>query len=311
MISQYMKGRFLLMTDRNSYLVVTDACSDIIPEYADKEGILVIPMEVAMTDGTRFHATYDNSEFPLNDFYKKVESGVMANTSAVTPQNYLDFFAPLLKEGHDILYNCFTSGLSSTYNNALIAQQQLKEDFPDRKLIVVDSLGATAGMGYQTYYAAVNRDNGMSIEDNAKWLEDTKLHINYTWIVSDLMHLSRGGRLSAGAALVGTALQLKPVGDIDNTGHLVALEKAHGRKASIKRLAEWCNARLDTSIDKPVLVAHCDCPEDAETLKQKILADGKAKEVIIGRTGPVVGAHLGPGGLTCYYFCDHRSVKEK
>ncbi|MCH4014668.1 MAG: DegV family protein [Solobacterium sp.] len=289
-----------------TYKIVTDACSDIIPEYADKEGILVIPMEVVMTDGFKFNATYDNAEVPLENFYHKVEGGLMSSTTAVTPQAYLDFFRPLLQDGNDILYNCFTSGMSSTYNNALLVQEQLKEEFPDRRLLIVDSRGATGGMGYQTYFAALNRDQGMSIEDNAKWLEDTRLHINYTWTVSDLNHLRRGGRLTNIAAFAGTLLQLKPVGDINDEGQLVALGTVRGRRSSLKRLADIMAARIDVSADKPVLICHCECAEDAEFLKQKLLETGKTKEVLIGRVGPVVGTHLGPTGITVYYFCDHR-----
>ena len=289
-----------------TYKIVTDACSDIIPEYADKEGILVIPMEVVMTDGFKFNATYDNAEVPLENFYHKVEGGLMSSTTAVTPQAYLDFFRPLLQDGNDILYNCFTSGMSSTYNNALLVQEQLKEEFPDRKLLIVDSRGATGGMGYQTYFAALNRDQGMSIEDNARWLEDIRLHINYTWTVSDLNHLRRGGRLTNIAAFAGTLLQLKPVGDINDDGQLVALGTVRGRRSSLKRLADIMAARIDVSADKPVLICHCECAEDAEFLKQKLLETGKTKEVIIGRVGPVVGTHLGPTGITVYYFCDHR-----
>ncbi|MEE3419929.1 MAG: DegV family protein [Lachnospiraceae bacterium] len=291
---------------REDYLVVTDACSDIIPSYADKEGILVIPMEVTMTDGTQFDATYDNSTMDLAEFYKKIGNGNLAQTSAITPERYKNFFTPLLKEGHDILYNCFTSGLSSTYNNARLVAAELREEFPERKIIVVDSLGATGGQGYHTYWAAVNRDKGMSIEDNAKWLEDTRLHVAYTWTVSDLMHLNRGGRLSKTAAIFGTALQIKPVGDIDDEGHLVSIGKARGRKLSIKKLCDMMDKSIDTSLDYPVLICHCDCPDDAETLKQLVLATGKVKDVVIGRTGPIVGAHLGPTGLTMYYFCTKR-----
>lgn len=291
---------------REDYLVVTDACSDIIPSYADKEGVLVIPMEVTMTDGTKFDATYNNEHMSLEDFYQKIANGDLAQTAAITPERYLNFFAPLLEEGHDILYNCFTSGLSSTYSNACLVAEELREKFPERKLIVVDSLGATGGLGYHTYWAAVNRDNGMSIEDNAKWLEDTRLHIAYTWVVSDLMHLNRGGRLSKTAAIFGTALQIKPVGDIDDEGHLVSIGKARGRKLSIKKLVEMMDKSIDTSADYPVLICHCGCPDDAETLKEMVLATGKVKEVIIGRTGPVVGAHLGPTGLTLFYFCSKR-----
>lgn len=291
---------------REDYLVVTDACSDIIPSCADEEGILVIPMEVTMTDGTKFDATYDNANYSLRDFYGKVRAGVMAQTAAITPQRYLDFFRPLLQEGHDILYNCFTSGMSSTYSNACSVAEQLKEEFPERKLIVVDSLGATGGQGYHTYYAAKNRDEGMSIEDNAKWLEDTRLHLAYTWTVSDLMHLNRGGRLSKTSAIFGTALQIKPVGDIDDDGHLVNIGKTRGRKASIAKLCEMMVKSIDNPKNLPVLICHCDCPDDAETLKKMVLDSGKATEVVMGRTGPVVGTHLGPTGLTMYYFCDRR-----
>ncbi len=291
---------------KEDYLVVTDACSDIIPEYADRENIKVIPMEVTMTDGKVFDVTYDNVNMNMDEFYKKVKSGLFAMTTAITPQRYLDFFRPLLQEGHDILYNCFTSGMSSTYSNAVLVTEQLRDEFPQRKLIVVDSLGATGGQGYHTYYCALNRDKGMSIEDNAKWLEDTKLHVQYSWIVSDLMHLNRGGRLSKTAAVVGTALNIKPVGDIDDNGHLVSIGRARGRHASIAKLCEMMVKSIDNPEDYPVLVCHCDCLDDAKALRKQILDSGKASKVVIGRTGPVVGTHLGPSGLTCFYFCDHR-----
>lgn len=289
-----------------NYKIVTDACSDIIPSFADEEGVLVIPMDVVMTDGFKFRATYDNAEVPLDTFYEKVEGGLMSSTSAITPQAYLDFFRPILKEGYDVLYNCFTSGMSSTYNNACLARQELLEEFPERKLLIVDSLGATGGMGYQTYFAAKNRDEGMSIEDNARWLEDTRLHINYTWTVSDLNHLRRGGRLSNIAAFAGILLQLKPVGDINDKGELVALGTVRGRKGSLKRLVDMMVQRIDRTQDKPVLICHCGCPEDAEELKRKVLETGVTKDVIIGRVGPVVGTHLGPTGITMFYFVDHR-----
>lgn len=291
---------------QEDYLIVTDAASDIIPEYADEMDIRVIPMEVTMTDGTVFDATYNNAEMSLADFYSRIRGGMFAQTAAITPQRYRDYFTPLLEAGNDILYNCFTSGMSSTYNNACMVAEELKEQFPDRKLIVVDSLGATGGMGYQTYIAALNRKNGMSIEDNAKWIDDTKQHLAYTWTVSDLMHLSRGGRLSRTSAVFGTALQIKPLGYIDPVGHLVSTGKARGRKLSVRKLCTLMEKYIDTSYDYPVLICHCDCADDAETLKGYLMATGKVKDVVIGRVGPVVGTHLGPSGLTLFYFCSER-----
>lgn len=291
---------------KEDYLVVTDAASDIIPSYADQEGILVIPMEVTMTDGKVFEQTYDNANMDLEEFYEKIKGGMFAQTSAITPQRYRDFFTPLLQEGHDILYNCFTSAMSSTYNNACMVAEELREEFPERKILVVDSIGATGGQGYHTYYAARNRDEGMSIEDNAKWLEDTKRHISYNWTVSDLMHLNRGGRLSRTAAIFGTALQIKPIGDIDDEGRLVSIGKARGRKLSIRRLCDILEKTIDTSYDHPALICYGGCPEDAELLKKMVLDTGKVSEVVMGRVGPVVGTHLGPSGLTLFFFCDHR-----
>lgn len=291
---------------KNEYYVVTDAASDIIPSYAEEEGILVIPMEVTMTDGHVFDATYDNANMDLDEFYKKIREGQFAQTSAITPQRYRDFFTPLLQEGRDILYHCFTSALSSTYSNACMVAEELKEEFPERKILVVDSISATGGQGYHTYYAAKNRDNGMTIEENAQWLEDTKRHIAYNWTVSDLMHLNRGGRLSKTAAVFGTALQIKPIGNIDDEGRLVSIGKARGRKMSIRRLCDILEQSYDDPEGHPTLICHGDCAEDAETLKSMILATGKVSEVIMGRIGPVVGTHLGPSGLTLFFFCDRR-----
>ena len=291
---------------REDYLIITDACSDIIPENADKEGILVVPMEVTMTDGTVFDATYDCANMDLDLFYEKIGKGLFAQTSAITPERYRAFLTPLLEQGHDILYNCFTSGMSSTYSNACLVAEELREEFPERKLIIVDSIGATGGQGYHTYIAALNRDKGMSIEENAQWLEDTKKHLAYTWTINDLMHLSRGGRLSKTSAIVGTALQIKPVGDIDDEGKLVSIGKARGRKMAIRKLCDMLEQSIDNPENYPVKICYGACEEDAETLKQMILATGKADKVIIGRIGPVVGTHLGPSGLTLFYFCDHR-----
>ena len=291
---------------REDYLVVTDAAGDIIPEMADEAGILVIPMEVTLTDGTVFDATYDNANMDLDEFYEKIRGGMFAQTTAITPHRYVDFFTPLLEEGHDILYNCFSSAMSSTYANACMVAEQLMEEYPERKIIVVDSIGATGGQGYQTYFAGKNRDAGMSIEDNANWLEETKRHISYNWVVSDLMHLNRGGRLSKTAAIFGTALQLKPIGDINDEGALVSIGKARGRKLSIRRQCDILEQTIDNPDGHPALICHGSCPEDAEMLKEMVLATGKVSEVLMGRVGPVVGTHLGPSGLCLFFFCDHR-----
>lgn len=291
----------------NTYSIITDASCDILPSWAEEENIHVIPMEVTFDDGGVFSITYDNATISLSDFYRRLQ-GQTCTTSGISPQDYMAFMRPLLEGGNDILYSGLTAALSSSYDNACLAAQQLREEYPERRIFVIDSFGATAGLGYHLYLCALNRKNGMSLEDNAKWLEETRFKLNYTWTVSDLMHLRRGGRLSNVSAVVGTALQIKPIGVIENDGQLVSIGKTRGRKASLNKICQMMGRLIDTNLAHEVVISHCDCEGDAEQLRDMVLATGKVDKVTIARTGPVVGAHLGPTGLCCFYFSSRRGT---
>jgi len=288
------------------YKVVTDAAADFLPGEADRLGIEVIPMEVNMGDHVFMqYADYRNME--LKDFYLQIREGAMPKTSQISPQQYSDFFTPLLDGGYDILYLVFSGGMSGTCNSARIVAEELKEKYPAGKIYVTDSLGATGGQGFFVSQAAKNREAGMTVEENAKWCGDNRLKFAYYWTVDDLMFLKRGGRVRAASAYFGTALNLKPVGHIDDEGYLPAMYRVRGRKASLRKMAEILKNTLEDGKDQEVRIFHSDCPEDAELLKKELSGMMlPVKDILIGEVGPIVGAHLGPGAVTLFFRAKHR-----
>jgi len=287
-----------------AYEVVTDAAADVMPAFLTELDIKEIPMDISMGD-TTFKQYADYRNISAKDFYAGIRSGIMPTTSQVTPQEYADFFIPLLEEGRDVLYVAFSSGMSGMYGSCCIALEEMREKYPDRKIFAVDGLSATGGQGMLTCEAARNRDKG--IEENAKWVEENRFRMAHYWTVNDLMHLKRGGRVRAVDAYFGTALNIKPIGNIDNEGQLPALCKVHGRKPSIRKMFDIMKEKIVQPEGQIIQINHCDCEEDAEFLKSLILnSDLKIGEVMIGDLTPVVGTHLGPGGLTLFFWTDHR-----
>ena len=213
---------------------------------------------------------------------------------------------PLLEGGEDVLVLAFSSGLSTTYQSAVIAAEELKERYPDRKILVVDSLCASLGQGLLAFHAAKKRDAGMPMEALARWLEENRLHLCHWFTVNDLMYLKRGGRISAATAVMGTMLSIKPILHVDNEGHLVSVGKVRGRKASIQALAEKVG-ELARGYDNPVMfISHGDCPEDAQYLADLLKQRYGVKEVYINYVGAVIGSHSGPGTLALFFLGDHR-----
>lgn len=288
------------------YAVVTDAAADFLPGETDRLGIEVIPMEISMGDSSFMHyADYRNTD--IRKFYQQIHDGALPKTSQIAPQQYTDFFKPLLDRGYDILYLVFSGGMSGTLNSAKIAAEDLQEQYPGSKICVIDSLSATGGQGLLVSEAAQNRQAGMTLADNAKWCEENRLRVAHYWTVNDLMYLKRGGRVRASSAYFGTALNLKPVGRIDDDGHLPALYRVLGRKASIRKMAEVMEGIIENPAEQEVRIFHSDCPDDAEFLR-KLLSEmqNPVRGIAIGEVGPVVGAHLGPGAVTLFFHVKHR-----
>ena len=231
--------------------------------------------------------------------YDGVREGEMPTTSAVNPEGWADVMRPALEAGQDVLCLCFSSGMSTTYQSAVIAAEELKEEYPARTINVVDSLCAALGQGLLVWHACKHRDAGENLAEVTAWVEENKLKICHWVTVEDLNHLKRGGRVSAATALVGTMLNIKPIIYVNDEGKLVSTAKVRGRKAAIEYLAKKCAEATDKDI---AFVGHGDCREDAETCARVLKEKYGFKEVHIGYVGAVIGAHTGPGVLVVCFL---------
>ena len=211
------------MKEQN-YVILTDSTTDISQAIADEINVKVWPMQFEL-DGLAYRNFPDEREMKSDDFYDLMRSGKMPKTSQINVVDFCEYFSEYLEKGLDILYICFSSGLSGTYNNSLIAIEELKEKYPDRTVISVDSLAASMGEGLLVYLAAQQKNKGMGLQELAKWVEDNRLHLCHWFTVDDLHHLKRGGRVSAATAIVGSALNIKPVLHVDDEGHLINVSK--------------------------------------------------------------------------------------
>ena len=278
------------------YVLITDSACDILPEKLQEWKVELIRLPYLFTDDGK--ELLDNDQ-PMKEFYNEMRGGRVAKTSGVNENTFATVFIAFLEEGKDILYLAFSSGLSVTCENGKKVAAQLAEKYPDRTIRVVDSLCASAGQGLFVYLAAQNRDRGMDVNENADAMENDKLHICHWFTVEDLKYLKRGGRVSAATALLGTALNVKPVLHVDNEGHLIKMTQVHGRKKSIRRMAEMLGETILE--DTPVFISHGDCLEDAELLA-KILKEEYGRETnLITGIGSVIGAHSGPGTLALFF----------
>ena len=278
------------------YVLITDSACDILPEKLQEWRVELIRMPYLFTDDGKELLDHDQ---PMEEFYSQMRDGRVAKTSGVNENAFLNAFSDILKSGKDLLYLAFSGGLSVTSENGKKVAAQLAEQYPERKIRVVDSLCASAGQGLFVYLAAKNRDAGMTLDQNADAMEADKLHLCHWFTVEDLKYLKRGGRISAATALLGTALNVKPVLHVDNEGHLIKMTQVHGRKKSIRKMAE----KLGETIleDTPIFISHGDCLEDAELLA-KILKEEYHRDVnLITGIGSVIGAHSGPGTLALFF----------
>ena len=284
------------------YRILTDSCSDLTPELIKKLNITVVPLNMLFKGQVRMDSVGDD----IKEVYDALRDGEVASTSAANPENWTGFMEPVLAAGEDVLVLAFSSGLSTTYQSAVIAATDLAEKYPDRKIRVVDTLCASLGEGLLVHYACQKRDQGMDLDTLADWVENHKLNLCHWFTVDDLMYLKRGGRVSAATALVGTVLKIKPVLHVDNEGHLINVGKVRGRKAAIEMLAKKMEETALPGENDYVMICHGDCLEDAQYLEKLVKERLGVKEVFIGYTGAVIGSHSGPGTLALFYLGQHR-----
>ena len=285
-----------------SYQIITDSCCDFTKEMYEKLGLAVVPLMVNF----RGQTFPDRNDESLKDMYAGLRAGEVATTSAANPGQWQELMEPYLQKGEDLLVLAFSSGLSTTFQSASMAADELRNLYPDRTISVVDSLCASLGEGLLAYYACKKRDEGMPLRELTQWLLDNRLHLCHWFTVDDLMYLKRGGRVSAATAIVGTMLSIKPVLHVDDEGHLINVGKARGRKASIQAMAKKV-AELGAGFDNSTMfISHGDCQEDAEYLAGLLKEQYGAKEVYINYVGAVIGSHSGPGTLALFFMGEHR-----
>lgn len=287
----------------NEYVIFTDSACDLSRSLLGEWGI---PFESLTYKFENSDKIYINDEIPAKEFYDKMRDGGVAKTAAVNPDTFKLTFEKVLAEGKDILYIGFSSGLSTTFNSGRIALNDLKEAYPDRKLIAVDTLAASAGMGLLVFLALQKKNEGATIEENAEYIESIKLNLCHWFTVDDLVYLKRGGRVSPAAAFFGNMIGIKPVLHVDNEGHLVPVSKVRGRKTSITAMADQYG---ELALDKEngvVYISHGDCEDDAKFLADLLATRYSAKVSIITDVGPVIGAHSGPGTLALFFLGSKR-----
>lgn len=283
----------------NPYVILTDSGCDIVPETLAQWGVKYTSLTF------RFHGEdkeYANDEMSSPEFYNRMRAGGIAKTSAINSERFRAFFENELKAGNDVLYLGFSSGLSATYNAAHIAAEQLAAEYPDRKIVTIDTLAASAGFGMLVAFAVRAKDAGKSLDEVADMIRSYIPRLCHWFTVDDLVYLKRGGRVSPTLAFVGNMLGIKPVLHVDDEGHLINMTKVRGRKASIAALAKKYGELLENAEMNEAFISHGDCPADAEELKRILETQYGAKVTLITPVGTVIGAHSGPGTLALFYI---------
>ena len=284
-----------------NYVLFSESTCDLTPELVQEMDIQILPMTFTL-DGQSYRNYPDNREMNPETFYDKLRNGSMSTTSQVGITDYEAAFTPFLEQGKDILYLAFSSGLSGTYQASKIAIEELQEKYPDRRMVSIDSLQASMGEGLFAYTLAMMRKNGASMDELIDFAQKNTQRFCAWFTVNDLMFLKRGGRLSGAAAVAGTLLGIKPVLHVDPEGHLVAMEKVRGRRASLDALVKHFAASADKNYSEmTVFVSHGGCPEDCQYVVDKIKAYG-VKRICTGDIGPVIGAHSGPGTVALFFL---------
>lgn len=287
------------------YVILTDSSADLSAALVEEMEVEVLPLSFTM-EGKTYHNWPDNREMDPGDFYRRLRDGAMATTAAVNVADYTEAIEPLLEAGKDVLVLAFSSGLSATCNSARIAAQELGEQYPDRKIYVVDTLCASLGQGLLVWYAAQQKKQGKTIEEVRDWTEAHKLNLCHWFTVDDLHFLKRGGRISAATAVLGTMLAIKPVMHVDNEGHLIKVGTARGRSASLKALVDHMEQTAQNPAEQVVFISHGDCEADAQRVAADVKARFGVKTVVINYVGPVIGAHSGPGTVALFFLGSER-----
>lgn len=287
----------------NNYKIFTDSACDIVPELLAEWDVGCVSLAFRFDHIDR---DYKNEEMPIGEFYQNMRDGHIAKTNAVNAESFRVIFEAELKEGNDILYIGFSSGLSTTYQQGKLAAEELSEAYPYRKIITIDTLCASAGEGLILKLVVDKKAQGATLEEAAAYCEALIPKLAHWFTVEDLVYLKRGGRVSPAVALVGSMLNIKPVMHVDDEGHLIKVGTVRGRKNSLAALADKLIETADDPANGTFFISHGDCAEDAQTLCEMIRARGGNQVQLITNVGTVIGAHSGPGTMALFFVAKQR-----
>ncbi len=286
-----------------NYKIITDSACDLSQEMLQALDVTAVPLHLLFKGKNMTDTVEDRA---IKKFYAGMRDGEVSKTSAVNPEAWRSAMEPVLAEGFDVLVLGFSSGLSTTYQSAVIAAEELREAYPERKIITVDTLSAASGQGLLVWHTCKKRDEGLSLEELAAWVEANKLHLVHWFTVDDLVYLKRGGRISAATAVMGAMLNIKPVLHVDNEGKLVSAAKVRGRKSAIKALADKLQTCGEGHDNSTVFICHADCIDDAKVLEKMVVEQNPDTQVVICNLGAVIGSHAGPGTLALFFMGEVR-----
>ena len=285
------------------YVIFVDSACDISGEMLKKWGVRYCELSLAFSDDPK---EYYDHQIPSKEFYSRMRAGAQPKTSAVNMGRFYDEFKKIVTEGYDVLYLAFSSGLSATCSFACEAASEIMSECSDSKIVVVDSLCASAGYGLLLKLLLDKKNEGFTIDELADYAENTKLNVAHWFTVDDLKYLKAGGRISATTALLGGMLNIKPVMKADNNGKLISFSKVRGRKAALAEITKYYAQTARDKQDGLVYISHGDCIEDANLLAEMINESCGARVELITNVGPVIGSHSGPGTLALFFLTDER-----
>ena len=284
------------------YVITVNSTVDLPKEWLEERKVPVIPLKYTIDN-----ETYTDMEgLSSKEFFGKLRDGKMATTSQINPEEARAQLEPFLKEGKDVLHLGFSSGLSGTYNSMRIAGEELKEEYPEAKIIIIDTLCACLGEGLLLYKALQLKEAGKTIEETAKWVEENKLHICHNVTVDDLFHLHRGGRSSQASAVLGSVVQIKPIIHMDENGKLQVIGKERGRKKSLNKIVDMAVEQIKGWDNDIAMITHGDCQEDAEYVAKLVRERLGIENILINNIGTVIGSHTGPGVVAVFVMGNKR-----
>lgn len=287
-----------------SFSIVTDTSANLPVEYARENGITIIPFSFYI-DGEENTCT-DPENFDGKTYYAMLRDGKVVTTSQITPARYMEYMEPILAEGKDVLFICLSSGVSGAFSSSQLAARELAKKFPERKVIPIDSKGASLGEGLLAYYAVSDRAAGMDIDATAEHLNALVPRMNQLFTVDDLKYLKRSGRISGVTAALGSVLNIKPLLTGNKEGKIVSFAKVRGRKKAVRELAKLYAERITDASEQIIAVSHADCKDEADELCALIRESNPPKDIIVACHEPATGSHVGPGMLAVYFLGNDR-----